>query len=188
MSQSQLLKRIVAVLNDAGIDYMLTGSLASSLQGQPRATHDIDIVISISAQAAEPLLAAFPPPDFYLERVAIDSAIATAGMFNLLDVCEGDKADFWILTNDAYDRARFARKYVHDFGGTPIKISRPEDTILMKLRWAQMSGGSEKQFSDALGVFEVQSKKVDQQYLQEWAEKLGLCVAVEQIRSQAVID
>ena len=46
MPQQALLKRIVEALDGAGIPYMLTGSLASSLQGEPRASHDIDLVIS----------------------------------------------------------------------------------------------------------------------------------------------
>jgi hypothetical protein len=35
-----------------------------------------------------------------------------------------------------------------------MKVSTPEDTILAKLRWANLSGGSEKQFTDALRVYE----------------------------------
>ena len=42
MPQQELLKLVIARLDEAGIEYMLTGSLASSLQGEPRATHDID--------------------------------------------------------------------------------------------------------------------------------------------------
>ena len=44
MSQQGLLKLVVEVLNRLGIDYMVSGSVVSSLQGEPRATHDIDVV------------------------------------------------------------------------------------------------------------------------------------------------
>ncbi len=44
MSQQKLLKKVLSVLNQAGIQYMLTGSIVSSLQGEPRSTHDIDVV------------------------------------------------------------------------------------------------------------------------------------------------
>ncbi len=47
MSQQELLRRVVQVLKKAGIEYMLTGSLVSSLQGEPRSTHDIDLIIAI---------------------------------------------------------------------------------------------------------------------------------------------
>ncbi|MDB5329507.1 MAG: hypothetical protein JWP03_658 [Phycisphaerales bacterium] len=44
MSQSELLKKTVAALEAAGTPYILSGSFASSLQGQLRLTHDIDLV------------------------------------------------------------------------------------------------------------------------------------------------
>ena len=54
----------------------------------------------------------------------------------------------------------------------PILVSSPEDTILMKLRWAKISGGSEKQLTDALRVYEIQFGKLDRAYLHEWSVKL----------------
>jgi len=48
MSQQELLKRVVQVLNDLGIEYMVSGSLVSSLQG--------DGILGHTAQAnLEPL-------------------------------------------------------------------------------------------------------------------------------------
>jgi len=77
-------------------------------------------------------------------------------MFNLIDTTEGDKIDFWILTNDAFDKSRFKRKIEEDIFGFSMKVSSPEDTILAKLKWIKLSGGSQKQFTDALRVYEVQ--------------------------------
>jgi len=51
MLQSELLKHAIQVLNQLGIEYMVTGSIASSLQREPRSTHDIDIVVA--AQMSE---------------------------------------------------------------------------------------------------------------------------------------
>ena len=47
MSQQELLKRVIHVLNKLKIEYMATGSVASSLQGEPCAIHDIDLVVAI---------------------------------------------------------------------------------------------------------------------------------------------
>ncbi|MGH9649097.1 MAG: hypothetical protein ACRD3I_01370, partial [Terriglobales bacterium] len=58
-------------------------------------------------------------------------------------------------------------------------------TILMKLRWAQMSGGSEKQFGDALRVYEVQYGLLDQSYLDTWATSLGVTEMLARLRSEA---
>lgn len=111
MSQQELLKKVLQALDEAGIQYMVTGSIASSLQGEPRSTHDIDLVVAIARTDAEKLVKAFPSPDFYLDEGSIIDAIDRQGMFNLIDVNSGDKVDFWILTNEPFDLSRFARKY-----------------------------------------------------------------------------
>lgn len=185
MSQQELLIRIVRALDSAGIPYMVTGSLASSLQGEPRATHDIDLVVSIAADAATNLAAAFPPPRYHLDTGSIRRAVSRRDMFNLIDIETGDKADFWILTDDVFDRERFARRRFDEIAGARIAVSSPEDTILMKLRWAKLSGGSEKQYADALRVYEVQSGELDLEYLRDWAERLAVSKQLEKLKGEA---
>lgn len=69
MSQQKLLKKVIQVLNETGIEYMVTGSVVSSLQGEPRTTHDIDIVVVIQKNTTKKMVDYFPPPDFYLDEV-----------------------------------------------------------------------------------------------------------------------
>ena len=109
MSQPKLLKKVLDLLQKNHIDYMVTGSLVSSLQGEPRATHDIDILVNITSAAIPSLINTFEPPGYYLSQTAIEEAIRHQSMFNLLDTTEGDKVDFWILTNEPFDRSRFSR-------------------------------------------------------------------------------
>jgi len=152
MSQQELLKKVVQTLNRAGIQYMITGSVASSLQGQPRATHDIGMVIAIQKSKAGELARGFSSSDFYLDEHSNIAAINEQSMFNLTDLRIGDKVDFWILTDEDFDQSRFSRRISEEFMGLKIQVSSPEDTILAKLNWAKLSGGSEKQFVDALRV------------------------------------
>src|SRR5205085_3153789 len=79
MSQPELLIRIVQALEAAGVEYMVTGSVASSLHGEPRSTHDIDLVVAISAPETAPLLQSFPWPDFYLDEASMREAIHRRG-------------------------------------------------------------------------------------------------------------
>jgi hypothetical protein len=164
---------------------MVTGSVVSSLQGEPRSTHDIDLVVAIEQADAEKLAKSFTSPDFYLNEGSIVDAIKRHGMFNLIDVNSGDKVDFWILTNEPFDLSRFARRYVEEVGGMRITVSSPEDTILAKLRWAKLSGGSEKQFTDALRVYEVQCKKLNMDYLCNWAKKLDVESMLQKLQEEA---
>ncbi|MBU4304468.1 MAG: hypothetical protein KJ893_02415 [Candidatus Omnitrophica bacterium] len=168
------MKKVIQTLDQAGIQYMITGSVVSSLQGEPRSTHDIDMVIAIQKSKVHELAEAFCPPDFYLDEDSFLDAINRQSMVNLIDLKAGDKVDFWILTNELFDRSRFSRKISEEFMGIEMQVSSPEDTILAKLRWAELSGGSEKQFTDALRVYEVQYGKLDIDYLEHWVKKLDI--------------
>ena len=86
----------MTVLEGASIPYMITGSTVSSLQGEPRSTHDIDVVVGIRPAAIPALIAGFPWPRFYLPEESIGDAVAHFGMFNVLDNDTGGKVDFWI--------------------------------------------------------------------------------------------
>ena len=185
MPQPELLKRVLAFLNENHIDYMVTGSIVSSLQGEPRTTHDVDIVINIQAVSIQNLTDAFLPPRFYISKESIQEAIGSKTMFNLIDTTEGDKIDFWILTKDPFDESRFERKYKENIFGFDMKVSSPEDTILAKLRWAKLSGGSEKQSFDALRVYEVQYGILDIKYINVWADKLQIREAWEKLQQNA---
>jgi hypothetical protein len=163
-----------ASIDQLGIEYMLTGSLVSSLQGEPRASHDIDIVAKLALSAAEQLVAEFPPPRYYADPDSMREAIQHGEMFNVIDVHEGEKVDVWLLTDMPFDRSRFARRQREVFEETAVVVSAPEDTILAKLRWCDLSGGSEKQYGDALRVYEVQHGELDLGYLESWVETLGV--------------
>ena len=134
LQPERLIRKVIQTLEDAGIAYMITGSVASSLQGEPRSTHDIDLVVAIQKSGTKKFVEAFPPPDFCLSEARILDAIDSQSMFNLIDVKEGDKADFWILTDEPFDQSHFSRKYVEEVAGISIQVSSPEDTILTSVR------------------------------------------------------
>jgi len=185
VSQQALLEKVTRALDGAGIPYMVTGSLVSSLQGEPRATHDIDLVIDVRPDDVARLVDAVRAPNVYLDGEAAMDAVRAARVFNLVQTTTGDKVDFWPLTGDAFDRERFARRQTVEALGLRLWVSAPEDTILMKLRWARQAGGSEKQFVDALRVYEVQAGGLDAQYLHDWAARLGVADLLAEVVRQA---
>jgi hypothetical protein len=185
MTQADLLRHVVATLEEAGIEYMITGSIASSLQGEPRATHDLDVVVAIRDSDVAAVLAAFPHPRFYVNEEAIGEAIRTKGMFNVIDVTEGDKVDFWMLTDEPFDRSRFSRRVRETAFGFGFEVSSPEDTILAKLRWSKLSGETTKPYVDALRVYEVQQGFLNHPYLEDWAHRLGVADLWDRLQSEA---
>jgi predicted nucleotidyltransferase len=174
MPQQELLRQVVRALEETRCAYMLTGSFASSLQGEPRLSHDIDLVVEIRPESIPAFVGRFPATKYHLDEEAIRQAVRTRGMFNLLHMEEGDKVDFWMVTDEPFDVSRFGRRRKEEVLGMSLDVSTPEDTILAKLRWGKSSGGSDKQFHDALRVFQVQSGALDLTYLHRWVAVLGL--------------
>jgi hypothetical protein len=174
MSQQELLKKLLAMLNGHKCPYMLTGSIVSSILGEPRLSHDIDIIIDADKKIEQLLLEQFDTENYYLDEYAIRDAIATQGMFNLIDINSGDKIDFWILTDSAFDASRFARRQSVKLFGEIAWISTPEDTMLSKMLWAKKCGGSEKQLTDVRQVYQYNSASIDRDYMERWCILLGI--------------
>ena len=61
MLEPDLFHIFVKRLNCLGIRYMITGSVASMIYGEPRLTHDIDFVIEIQKDQIEDLIIFFSP-------------------------------------------------------------------------------------------------------------------------------
>ena len=53
------------ILNKNQIQYFVTGSVASIVYGEPRLTHDIDLVIFLREKEVEKFIKAFPIEEFY---------------------------------------------------------------------------------------------------------------------------
>ena len=176
MSQFKLLKEVITFLNQADTSYMLTGSIVSSFQGAPRSTHDKEKIDS--------LLLAFPSPTYYIDKDMVLDGIKSKKMFKLLNTETGDKIDFYPLPDNEYESVRFSRKIPEDINGLKVWITSVEDTIISKLRWCKLSNGSEKQFKDALNVFEVQYEILDFPYIDEWIRKLNLTDLYERLQKE----
>ena len=79
MSQHELLSRVIRALDETGVQYMLTGSYASSLQGEPRLSHDIDFVVEIQERSIPAFVRHFPQPDFYLDQASVQRESSRPG-------------------------------------------------------------------------------------------------------------
>ncbi len=181
--QNEFVRHIVATIEQAGIPYMLVGSIASSFHGWPRATVDADIVIDPTPQQ----LAAFIESmerDYYISRQAVAAAIENRAIFNVIDAKSGWKADMIIRKNRAFSRQEFTRKILSPVFGTNMYLLTPEDALLSKLEWAK-GRTSQVQFNDALGILTVQTNRLDFDYLRKWAKELDVAEALEKLITEA---
>ena len=68
MTEQELLLDCVRRLNASGVQYMLTGSMASNAWGIPRTTHDLDFVLQLPSSQIPALMKAFADPDYFLDK------------------------------------------------------------------------------------------------------------------------
>ncbi len=171
-SQREFLAHLVGLLDEAGIPYMVAGSMGSSIHGRPRATQDADMVIDPMEDQFVSFLALLEQ-DYYVSRDAAFDAFRRRGMFNVIDVAGGWKADLIFRKDRPFSRQEFERRRQVDAMGQILWVVSPEDTILSKLEW--MKGReSDVQYSDALGVAVAQWGDLDSEYLRRWARELGI--------------
>lgn len=173
MSEGDPLGRIVAVLDACSIPHMVAGSLASTLHGLPRTTHDIDLVIDPSREALDRLVEQLATGGYYVSDVAADEAWRRRGQFNAVDLESGWKVDLILRKDRPFSLAEFARRIPAEMFGTRVFVATAEDTVLAKLEWARM-GESERQMRDVVGILEVARDRLDRVYLERWAEALGV--------------
>lgn len=109
MEPSDLLRLAAQKLDELGIDYFVTGSMASILYGEPRFTNDVDIVIHLTIENAAKLCDAFPEPDFYVSDEAAREATKSFSQFNVIHPVSGMKIDFVVADRSDFNVERFTR-------------------------------------------------------------------------------
>ncbi len=149
---------------------MLSGSVAMSLYTIPRATRDIDFVISIRPSDVDKIVDYFKH-GYYCDRTAINDALRTFSMFNIIDHASGFKADFVILKNLPFRQEEFRRKQLINFDGDEVYVVSPEDLLISKIIWIQ-EYQSAQQMEDIRQLSKVEG--LDLPYVQKWISELGL--------------
>jgi hypothetical protein len=173
--------RVARALEAVGAEYFVGGSVASSLQGDPRSTNDIDFVISLPLGRVDAFCAELGT-DFDVDANQLRDAIRRAGSANAFYLPLITKIDFFGRGYEAYDEAEFSRRLPRQVrsSGETLVIKAPEDTVLRKLLWYRAGGEvSDKQWRDIVSVLRVSRDQIDRSYLEAWAARLGIAALLE---------
>lgn len=182
MELHELLARLVSVLERLQIPYLITGSVAAMAYGEPRLTNDIDVVVDLNSGHVGGLLAQFPVDEFYLSDDSIRDALARKGQFNIIHPLSGLKIDVMVQQGTAFEQSRFSRaRLVHFADKQGGRFSAPEDVILKKMEYYR-DGGSEKHLRDIAGIMRVSAGMIDESYIGQWADRLGIREVWDAIR------
>ena len=178
--------RVARVFDTLGLRYLIGGSLASSLHGIPRSSHDADLVAEIPGRLADEI-AKLLESEFYVDSEMIRDAVLRGSSFNVIHDQSGFKVDVFVLTRDPLAQAEMDRRklYMIDEEASAY-FATAEDTVLQKLDWYRKGAEiSERQWNDVLGVLKVQRGRLDDTYLDRWAQLIGVADLLARARQQA---
>ena len=169
LNELDILRDVSARFESAGIDYMLTGSMAMNYYAQPRMTRDIDLVVALQSGDAEKILRLFAP-DYYVSAEAVQGAIAQQSLFNLIHLESVIKVDCIVRKQTEYRAAEFNARQRITVAGFQTWVVSKEDLIISKLWWAKDSH-SELQLRDVRNLI---AGGCDRAYVERWTQELGL--------------
>lgn len=186
MTEPDLVGLFVAPLEALGLQYMITGGVASVVYGDPRFTRDIDLILELREPDAGRLLNAFLSEDFYrppLEAVKEEIRRPRHGHFNIIHRDTALRADVYLLGHDPLHAWAFGRRVrIPLEDGTAIWLAPPEYVVVRKLEYYKESG-SERHLRDVSAILEISGEKIDEVEIERWAVRLDLEEALRAARS-----
>ena len=183
MTAEEISLRVVEILNEHQIPYMLVGSLSTNFHSTVRSTKDADIVISTNLGETARLIAR----EFDLLRLdpqfGFKSVTATKKLILRATEGEGFIVELFGQSDDAHDQERFRRRKCVDWLGRPAWIASAEDAVVTKLRWAH-SVGREKDIGDVRNVIAIKGDSLDWAYIEQWCNVHGSRQLLDKLRDE----
>ncbi len=172
-SMLEVFKEVIEILQDQNIEYMVVGSIASMIYGEPRLTRDMDIVVELQPSTVLSLSTFFPGNFYYLPpHEILSQEVVNRGQFNILHLETMLKVDVMIRKESKHAKEEFSRKvkkaFLPDF---EVFVATAEDIIIKKLHYFR-EGQSQKHIEDIRGI--LANTEIDQKYLDKWVHDLGL--------------
>ena len=173
----ETLDRIVSLLEDRGIDYMLIGGYVLPMYGRIRTTLDIDIAVALTTEA-----------DFtqFLEDADGAGYSSSLGSFKnpvclLRDRVTDYEVEVWRQPDGiVWDDETLERRRKANLAGVEVWMISPEDFIVSKLARSDRGVTDEQ---DVKSVLERDDVTLDWPYLKERAEMAGVWAQLQMIRS-----
>jgi len=169
--------RLIDLLEESGTPYALMGGLAVPIWAIPRATFDIDLVLSVDESGLRDFLETARTAEFQVDPPF------ESGFRDVIQGMEKIRIEWWtpesrrveidvFLVSTPYQEAAFARRARVGINGRQTWVLSAADLILHKL-----VAGRPKDAADVQSILAVQGVP-DEAYLREWAARLGVSAAL----------
>lgn len=159
---------IAAALESMKIDYMIVGGIANAVWGEPRATIDVDVTVTVENLDLSATIAglgrvfktAVSDPDAFVRRTRVLP----------LDTVDGIRIDV-IFALLSFERDAVQRATTVMFGDRGVRVVTAEDLLLMKI-----ISDRPRDLADAEALTRTRADTLDRAYLEprirEFAESL----------------
>ena len=158
------------------IDYIVTGSIASIIYGNPRLTHDIDIVLSIEKKKTENFLECFNKELFYVPPInifKIELNREVHGHVNIIHLESGFKADIYFLDSSKLQQWAIENYFEINFLDLIIRLAPIEYVIIQKMLFYKESN-LQKHILDIQGILEHSRDKINFEVLNYYINNYNL--------------
>jgi hypothetical protein len=173
-------RRLAAI----GLPWVIGGSLASSVHGEPRATLDVDMVVGLRARQVNTFVDALER-DYYIDRDTVRTAVRDSTSFNAVHFASAVKIDFFVAGADPFEAERLSQRMPVEMPDGVLFVDSAEHTLLRKLEWYRRGGeSSERQWRDVLAIARIQGDRLDRERLLLWAGRLGVTDLLERVLVQ----
>jgi hypothetical protein len=181
LTTEELVGKVIDALNTCGVDYMVTGSLASNVYGIARMTKDADFVLHLKGDEIN-AIARSVAPTFRLDGQMAFETVTSTHKQVLRHAKSAFTIELFSLSNDPHDRQRFSRRVAAMMLDRSTWLPTAEDVVIQKLRWSRQ-GSRPKDLSDAQSVIAVQGDRLDWEYIQSWCSRHDTLELLERLRS-----
>lgn len=176
MQETDLFLLFISRFDALNVRYIVTGSVAGMLYGEPRVTHDVDLVLELPRDRVSDFAAMFPIEEFYCppEEVLVEEAQrARRGHFNLIHHESGFRADVYCANRDPFHEWALREARTIDVDGVQVALAPIEYVIVRKLEFFR-EGKSDKHLNDIRAMQRVSGELIRPATLDEWVARLQL--------------
>jgi len=176
MQELNLFEIFTEKLNFLAVPYIVTGSVASIIYGEPRITHDVDIVITMPLNIIDKFQKLFPIEEFYcppFEILKIEILKENRGHCNIIHHQSGFKADIYFAGSSSFQKWALENAKVINFHNSKFSIAPVEYVIINKLIFYK-EGQASKHINDINAILLNSNEIIDFKLLKNYIIQFGL--------------
>jgi len=184
----QVIEDLLWLLEDLQLTYAVGGSMAGTFHGEPRTTHDIDVLVALDQHGAQRLTDSLSD-DYYVPQQALEDAMRTHSSFNLVHIPSSFKVDLFVASRSRLDQEQLARRIkvrLRRDATQSIWLTSPEVLVVRKLLWRRSAqNASQRQWLDVVSILRTQAGRLDEALMSSLAADLDLGETLDEARDAA---